>query len=850
MTGEKKAARIARPRLIDALARDPHARVRVLVAPPGFGKTVLLEQFAARHRVAYVNVGLVGSRAAFIRELAGVIAPHSLAALDNLPTTEADAAAEEITLAWLRERLRGLTTTVVIDDLQSVAGEAASMRFLERLIEESAPGVRWLLASRTLPELPLSRWRANAIAAPPVTEHDLRFTLEDARDCAETLMADVGPADLATLVELNAGWPIGIQLALASWNRFGDARALFTETRRYLFDYLQSELWRALPPDERDLIVACALVPRLSADVLLEAGFPGAGAQLLPNNRRIPLVTQLPDGRYELHDLFRDFVIAELASQPALRERMFDTLGRALERTAHHAELLGLARSSGEPRRIVAALASAGLPLAETGGRTALEETLLALPPAFRGNGIVRAIRAAIAHSNGRREAAEREFRASLQTDDLPPRMRVAVVVRLSKMLSRGNDGPGAIDLLLPLLEDPALDVDERVRVFCILGTTFALAGRHDDADRVAQELHGRVGSGAPELQAEMRQNLALMAFHAGRWDEARFHAHEAVTLGRERGLDRVCITAYSVLTAVIETVELRDGPIRSYGREVAAAGERLADRGVQRLGIGIEFVSAARSGDAREVRRLRAAYDRLIDATIYPEFGFTALAAIFDASEGDFDRARHDLLAAPGAAALTLAETLIRDVVLELIELASGEPDGVRRPFSEERCRAAASTTIDRRHVETARLYHSLALWVRGRPAQARKMIPDGDLTGLRGRAVIDVVRALIELPYPVPDEAHVRMLCDRLADADCGAIGRLLFRVATREKANVTLSRAEVDLLRAFSTGGGRTADVARTLKKSPHTVRNQMRSVLAKLDCASRNQAIIYARERGWL
>jgi DNA-binding CsgD family transcriptional regulator len=317
------------------------------------------------------------------------------------------------------------------------------------------------------------------------------------------------------------------------------------------------------------------------------------------------------------------------------------------------------------------------------------------------------------------------------------------------------------------------------------------------------------------------------------------------VTIANDLGLDRLLASAYLVLLAVQEIVELKDDPACTYAREIAAAGERLSDRGLQRLGVGSELAAAARSGDAAGVQRLRAVYDAL-STTLYPDFGITALLAIFDASEGNFQRARDGL----AGERLTDAEAIYRDTILEAIEIASGDRDENWRPFSEQRAEAASSTTIAQRMIETARLYQTLLLWVRDRPAQARKMLPACETTGLRGEFVRDVVAEIIRLPHPVPSEQAVRTICDRLADADCGAIGRFIVRVATRDKADVELSRAEIELLKAFAADGGRSVDVARALNKSPHTVRNQMRSTLAKLGCVSRNEAIVYARRRGWL
>ncbi|PPF45289.1 DNA-binding response regulator [Pseudoclavibacter sp. AY1F1] len=61
--------------------------------------------------------------------------------------------------------------------------------------------------------------------------------------------------------------------------------------------------------------------------------------------------------------------------------------------------------------------------------------------------------------------------------------------------------------------------------------------------------------------------------------------------------------------------------------------------------------------------------------------------------------------------------------------------------------------------------------------------------------------------------------------------------------------LTDRELDVLRAGQRGET-IAQIARTLHLSPGTVRNHVSSVLGKLSVATRQQATVVARERGWI
>ena len=61
--------------------------------------------------------------------------------------------------------------------------------------------------------------------------------------------------------------------------------------------------------------------------------------------------------------------------------------------------------------------------------------------------------------------------------------------------------------------------------------------------------------------------------------------------------------------------------------------------------------------------------------------------------------------------------------------------------------------------------------------------------------------------------------------------------------------LTDRELDVLRAGARGQT-VAEIASALHLSAGTVRNHVSSVLGKLGLASRQQATIHARERGWI
>ena len=175
------------------------ARVTLLSAPAGSGKTSLLRSWSAEpdveERVAWVTVGR--------RERD----PQRfwLALLDALRATRpgsrvvgALTAGREFDAGNLVERLledlSGLDEPLwlVLDDLHEL-DDPASLDQLETLVTEAPPELRFVLAARHDPRLGLHRLRLEG-QLPELRAADLRFTAEEAAQLFETAGVEVSSA--------------------------------------------------------------------------------------------------------------------------------------------------------------------------------------------------------------------------------------------------------------------------------------------------------------------------------------------------------------------------------------------------------------------------------------------------------------------------------------------------------------------------------------------------------------------------------------------------------------------------------------------------------------------------------
>jgi DNA-binding CsgD family transcriptional regulator len=271
MAGEPRKPRIRprriieRPRLTGALDRSD-ARVRMLVAAAGYGKTTLAEQWAgssegriaswfrARRSAADVTVVARGLVAA-----AGDIVPGAgRRLLQRLAVTD-DPERETVLLAeMLAEDLGGWPEHgwIVIDEYEHLAASRASEAFVETVVSGSQ--VRLLIAGTVRPSWVAPR-DILAGRVLEVSDSALALTSDEAADVLKGSRTDRGPG----LVALTGGWPAVIGLAGMTPDA-GDPEVELSES---LYAFYGEELYRGLDPVVRTGLTILAEMPLVDREL-------------------------------------------------------------------------------------------------------------------------------------------------------------------------------------------------------------------------------------------------------------------------------------------------------------------------------------------------------------------------------------------------------------------------------------------------------------------------------------------------------------------------------------------------------------------------------------------------------
>jgi LuxR family transcriptional regulator, maltose regulon positive regulatory protein len=195
------------------------ARVTVVSAPPGSGKTVLLRSWMAEAGsevdAAWVEVGRDGrDQQRFWLSVLGALGrtrSGAPVALTPAPDLDGWRIVERLLtdLASLQAPL-----WLVIDDAHEL-GEAETLRQLELLVMRAPPPLRFVLATRHDLRLGLHRLRLEGQIT-EIRAADLRFTRAEARTMLETAGVELTEPTLTLLHQRTEGWAAGLRLAALS----------------------------------------------------------------------------------------------------------------------------------------------------------------------------------------------------------------------------------------------------------------------------------------------------------------------------------------------------------------------------------------------------------------------------------------------------------------------------------------------------------------------------------------------------------------------------------------------------------------------------------------------------------
>lgn len=848
--------RLARPRVTKRLARAAEYPIAAIVAPAGFGKTVALADYLLTERVDHARYDVRSDHDSlfeFVRGMTKALETRVPSAIAAFPEAQeramaADDAASELS-RWMAEHLSA-TQTIVVDDLHNGAGDSRSIAFLADVIERTHERVRWIIASRSVLDLPVGSWLAYEKMDEPIGEDELRFTAEEALAAAQD--GTIDEAGAQELLRLTSGWPVAFSIGLRSSTRIADLEKLAHGTREMIYRYLAEQVYRRLSAEQQRFLLQTSVYPWLDLTIIERRGDPPV---LLSELRRdAGFIYAASEKEYRYHDLFREFLENELRSQgPRRYNRAVCDAASTLEHLARISEALVLYIRAESTEDVMRLLEDSGFELIERGRTDIVDAALDFIPEERRSaNAVAIGMDAILASRRGETDIAEQQYRRSIELakDALT---RAHLVYRYCIDLVRAGREE-AIGLLEPYCSGDVVPVSLRALILATLATAHTKASNAPSAKRFIEQALTLLEQ-APNAvgRAKIYQQAAFVMFFAGDAQRAAQYANSAIEIADRHGFYEIAARAYSVLYNISHDVD--DDPIASLRHldELENCARKSGSRQLQLYALLAVCDIEAERGNETALSRLDDGIAALgmslpesADETLLPARALRA------AWKGDFSEA-HRLLrdtapANPARRALRLAEIAVYAVASN----ASSEADAVISACYAELKGIARRSA---RWVRTSLLLAAAEL-LRAKTVAAHRLIADVEReiasVSPRLKSFARALRSLYNLVLDNESGVALAAALELLRAQEMGGVALLLSALPfTFGDAGglSALTSSERAILKALALGAS-SKQIASDTGRSPQTVDVHIRSICRKLGCSGRIEAIAVARNSGWL
>lgn len=367
-TPSASSSHLPRQHLLDQMEQSS-ARLILIRAAAGFGKTTLLQQYRERclgleRQVLWLNLDAADNDLQrFVAHLA-----NGLRQLDAAPAAEPLGLGQQMQalLEELSDRTRAFA--LLLDEFEAIHNPAV-LNFVQQLIDALPPCGVLVLASRSTPDIGLGRIRARGQLL-EFNPGALRFSLEEAtrfiRDKRELPLRD---AEIATLYRCTEGWITAIYLASLSLQGRNDHAAFvssFSGSNLELAEYLTEDILARQSEACRQFLLLTSVLDQLSVPLCNAVTGGQDGQEMLAYLERANLFLFPLDSEHQwfrYHSLFASYLrdalqryypghaayLHQLAAQWYLAEqRPVPAIDHLLQAGARDEAALQLARYVGE----------------------------------------------------------------------------------------------------------------------------------------------------------------------------------------------------------------------------------------------------------------------------------------------------------------------------------------------------------------------------------------------------------------------------------------------------------------------------------------------------------------------
>jgi LuxR family transcriptional regulator, maltose regulon positive regulatory protein len=316
---------VRRTALLDRLFASFDLPVVSIVAPPGYGKSALLSQWAEEtpRRVAWVSIEAEDDDPAVLLAYIG-------AALERVQQIDIDVfrtrAPPGMSVAATVARRIAATMSGMVDPVSLVLDHTELLHnhqcrdaIAELAVHVPSTG-QLVVASRGVPPVPLASLRARG-AVLEVGVDELAMDEMEARLLLEGAGVELADTEVADLVGHTEGWPVGLYLAalaLKAGSRRPTAGFAFSGDDRLMADYLRTELLSRVPRGRVSFLTRTSVLERMCGplcDAVVDGTRSGRLLEELEGSNLLLVPLDRRREWYRYHKLFQQLLRTELGQR-------------------------------------------------------------------------------------------------------------------------------------------------------------------------------------------------------------------------------------------------------------------------------------------------------------------------------------------------------------------------------------------------------------------------------------------------------------------------------------------------------------------------------------------------------
>ncbi len=326
------AGLVQRPSALKRLDATVNTGLAVICAPAGYGKTTLVCQWLRQTRMGHGWLSLDerdNDEVRFWRNVCGALAGgiDRVAESSLLDAPQAHRGETQSQIDSLVYELTEYSRTwsaqdphiLVLDDFHEIKNPKIHKQ-LSYFIDDCPSFLKVVITTRIEPHLHLSDRRVkNSLTE--LTVRELAFDFEAFEAFIQPqLSSDLGEPALRALFTKTEGWPAAMQLAALAIKHHSDPEAFidaFTGNQQLLSAYLFEEVFSHLSPEMQAVLIKLSVMSTFCAELIEAAMEDCNGYSIISELKRQNLFIIALDEHqcwFRLHDLFRDWLLQQLAS--------------------------------------------------------------------------------------------------------------------------------------------------------------------------------------------------------------------------------------------------------------------------------------------------------------------------------------------------------------------------------------------------------------------------------------------------------------------------------------------------------------------------------------------------------